>query len=125
MKYSIFIFRRDFRIKDNNGLTFASKNCKNIIPIFIFTPEQISDDNKFKSNNAIQFMIESLKDLDSELKQNGSKLHIFSGDNIKILNKISRKIEIENIIFNMDYTPYAIKRDKDISKFCKKKILIV
>ena len=121
MKYTIFIFRRDFRIKDNIGLNYASKNFKNIIPIFIFTPEQISNDNKFKSNNAIQFMVESLKDLDQELKNNSSKLHLFSGDNIKILNKISRKIEIENIIFNMDYTPYAIKRDKDISKFCKKK----
>ena len=88
MKYTIFIFRRDFRIKDNIGLNYASKNFKNIIPIFIFTPEQISNDNKFKSNNAIQFMVESLKDLDQELKNNSSKLHLFSGDNIKILNKI-------------------------------------
>ena len=64
--YNLFIFRRDLRLSDNVGLNYAMNNFENIIPIFIFTPEQISDKNKFKSNNAIQFMIESLKELNSE-----------------------------------------------------------
>ena len=56
--YNLFIFRRDLRLSDNNGLNYAMNNYENIIPLFIFTPEQVSDKNKFKSNNAIQFMIE-------------------------------------------------------------------
>ena len=120
-KYNIFIFRRDLRLYDNNGLNYAMSNFDNIIPIFIFTPEQITDKNKFKSNNAIQFMIESLKELDEELKENESKLHIFQGENEKVIKKIIKDIDNENIIFNMDYTPYAIKRDKEIESICKKK----
>ena len=96
-------------------------NFKNIIPIFIFTPEQISSKNKFKSDNAIQFMIESLKELDSELKKKGSKLHIFQGKNKTVLGKIFKELDVENVIFNMDYTPYAIKRDTEIAKLCKSK----
>lgn len=119
MKYNIFIFRRDLRIFDNIGLNNAMNNLENIIPIFIFTPEQIIN-NKFKSNNAIQFMVESLNDLNDDLKKYNSKLHVFQGDNIKILSKINKKIKIDNIIFNMDYTPYATKRDKKIQNFCKK-----
>ena len=69
MKYNIFIFRRDLRIYDNKGLNEAMNNFENIIPIFIFTPEQITNKNRFKSENAIQFMIESLKDLDKDLKK--------------------------------------------------------
>ena len=122
MKYTIFIFRRDFRLVDNNGLNYAIQNCNNIIPVFIFTPEQITKKNKFKSDNAIQFMIESLKELDNELKNNKSKLHIFKGENIKVLKSICNSIEVENVVFNMDYTPYAIKRDKDINNFVKVKI---
>ena len=116
---NIFIFRRDFRIYDNKGLNYADKHFKNIIPIFIFTPEQVVK-NSFKSDNAIQFMIESLKDLNRNLKKKKSKLHIFQGENIKILEKIIKSIDVENIIFNMDYTPYAKKRDNQIEKFCKK-----
>ncbi len=115
----IFIFRRDFRLHDNTGLNWAIKNCQNIIPIFIFTPEQIKN-NKYFSENAVQFMIESLKDLNKNLKKYDSKLHIFQGDNVEILKKISKKINIDKIVFNMDYTPYAIKRDKQIQSFCDK-----
>lgn len=116
--YTLFIFRRDLRLSDNKGLIYAMKNCENILPIFIFTPEQIEDENKFKSENAIQFMIESLKELDTDLQKHGSKLHIFYDDNIKILKDIVKTISVKNIVFNMDYTPYALKRDKSIQKFC-------
>ena len=118
--YNIFIFRRDLRLIDNNGLNYALKNFKNIIPIFIFTPEQIESKNKFKSHNAIQFMIKSLEELDSELKSRKLQMYFFYGNNIKVLSKIIKKIKIENIIFNMDYTPYARKRDESIIKFGKK-----
>lgn len=117
----LFIFRRDFRIKDNKGLNFAITTCDNITPIFIFTPEQIGSHNEFKSNNAIQFMIESLKDVDSRLKQTGSKLHIFKGDNISVIKYLITEWAITDIIFNRDYTPYARERDKGIENLCENK----
>ena len=55
----LFIFRRDFRVIDNVGLNLLNNICKKIYPIFIFTPEQVTSSNKFKSDNAVQFMIES------------------------------------------------------------------
>ena len=117
--YTIYIFRRDLRIQDNLGFNYAIQNCKNIIPIFIFTPEQVVK-NEFKSENAIEFMIESLKELDLNLKKYNSKLYVFQGDNIKVLKKIMSNLEIDNIVFNQDYTPYAKKRDLKIEKLCKK-----
>lgn len=125
MKKGIFIFRRDLRLFDNIGLIKALKTCDHIYPIFIFTPEQITNKNEFKSNNAIQFMIESLKDLDNELKKNKSKLHLFYGDNLKVLEEITNSIKIDYIFFNRDYTPYALKRDKDIDNFCKTKNIVL
>jgi len=120
---NLFIFRRDLRLQDNIGFNFAMENFKNIIPIFIFTPEQIDQNkNKFFSENAFQFMIESLEELNFDIKKKyNSKLHFFYGDNISILKKIMKKIEIKNVIFNKDYTPYARKRDSDIEKLCLSK----
>ena len=118
MKYSLFIFRRDFRIVDNKGFNFAMENCKKIIPIFIFTPEQVVK-NKYKSDNAIQFMIESLKNLNSYFEKLGKKLFIFQGDNIDVIKKLLKVINIENIIYNIDYTPYARERDDKIKRFCE------
>jgi deoxyribodipyrimidine photo-lyase len=114
--YNLFIFRRDFRLYDNTGLNYAMTHFNNIIPIFIFTPEQITTKNKYISSNSLQFLVESLNELDNDLKKYNSKLHIFYGDNITILNKIKSIIKIDNIIENMDYTPYAIIRSNDIKK---------
>ena len=112
--YTIFIFRRDYRIYDNIGLNYAMKHFTNIIPIFIFTPEQIKK-NIYFSNPSVQFLCESLEELRSEIP-----LHIFYGDNIKVLNNIHKTTPISNIIFNKDYTPYAIERDKTIDEWCSR-----
>ena len=73
---SVFIFRRSFRLKDNIGLINCLKESEEVIPIFIFTPEQIKK-NRYKSNNAVQFMIESLVYLNKLLKKKKSRLFIF------------------------------------------------
>jgi deoxyribodipyrimidine photo-lyase len=118
MEYTLFIFRRDLRIEDNTTLNYAMNNYKNIIPIFIFTPEQVTNQNKFKNDNAIQFMCESLKELNLLLQNYNSKLHYFYGDNIQIIKEITKQINIVNILTNMDYTPYALNRDQSIKDFC-------
>ena len=59
---TILIFHRDLRIFDNLTLIEALKTSEVVYPIFIFTPEQVSDKNKFKSDSSIEFMIDSLKD---------------------------------------------------------------
>lgn len=120
-KFNIFIFRRDFRLIDNIGLNYAMSNYKNIIPIFIFTPEQVGKKNQYRGDNSVQFMINSLLELNTELKKKKSKLFVFYGDNIKVLSKIFNTIDVNAVIFNMDYTPYALKRDSDIKKLCQKK----
>jgi len=110
--YTIFIFRRDYRTFDNIGLNYAITHFKHIIPIFIFTPEQIKK-NLYFSNNSVQFLCESLEEL-----RNDIPLHIFYGDNIQVLKKIHDTIKISNIIFNQDYTPYSRERDKQIELWC-------
>ena len=122
MKYEngLFIFHRDLRIIDNNGLNMANIICKNIHPIFIFTPEQVTKLNPYKSENSVQFMIESLLELSTDIKLKGGKLYFFFGENNKIITECVDKFKIDAIIFNYDYTPYAIKRDNSIIELCKK-----
>jgi deoxyribodipyrimidine photo-lyase len=113
----LFIFRRDLRIIDNKGLYLANTICKHIYPIFIFTPEQVSGENHYKSNNVVQFMIESLIDLN---KQCNNKLLTFYGHNETIIKYLITTLEIDCIIFNADYSPYAINRELTIIQLCDK-----
>jgi deoxyribodipyrimidine photo-lyase len=117
---SIFIFRRDLRLQDNTGLIEALKSSKLVIPIFVFDSKQVSDSNKFKSNNAIQFMIESLDELDKELRNKKSQIYFFNGDPVKVIKKIIKEKTVDAVFVNKDYTPFSVKRDKEIKKVCDK-----
>jgi deoxyribodipyrimidine photo-lyase len=120
---SIFIFRRDFRLDDNTTLLKACQDSDIVYPIFIVNSKQVTDKNKYKSNNSIQFMHESLKDLETQTK---GRLNVFyantTNDDIDIIAEIIKyDPSISKVYSNMDYTPYAKKRSADITKGLKKK----
>lgn len=118
MADGIFIFRRDFRLRDNTTLIELSKIAKKIYPVFIFTPGQIGTRNRYRSNNSIQFMTESLKSL---LKETGNKLSFYYGENDKIIsNLLLSNKNIGFIGYNRDYTPYSKKRDSKIERIAKR-----
>jgi deoxyribodipyrimidine photo-lyase len=114
----IFLFHRDFRIIDNVGFAAATRECSKLYPIFIFTPSQVTDENKYKSTNAIQFMIEALDDLDSQLQKHNSKCHCFYGDTTAIVRELIKRLDIKTVYFNRDYTPFAVKRDTELAEQC-------
>lgn len=119
-KKSLFIFRRDLRLDDNSGLRAALEQSDVVIPCFIFDPRQIGKQNPYRSANAIQFMIESLEDLDAQLHAKKGKLYLFSGQAEKIVAQLITKEKIDAVFFNQDYTPFSAKRDEAINKICHK-----
>lgn len=107
---SLFIFRRDLRIEDNIGLLAVSEESDSVIPCFIFTPEQI-DKNPYRSDASLQFLIESLEELDP---------YLFYGSPDEVVEKCIKTLKIDQVAVNRDYTPYSIKRDQKIEAICKK-----
>lgn len=119
----VFLFHRDLRLTDNTTLIkMCKENEEKIVCIFIFTEQQINPKkNKFYGSNAVQFMIESLVSLDKEIRNFGGKLYFFRDtDTVSALEKIHKKIKITEFGSNPDYTPFALKRDRQVHQFCKK-----
>ncbi|MEC8221007.1 MAG: deoxyribodipyrimidine photo-lyase [Nanoarchaeota archaeon] len=119
-KKSIYIFRRDYRLYDNTSLIKALEESEEVIPIFILNPKQVTNENEFYNKHSIQFLFESLKDLNEQLKGKESKLHLFYGKQLEILKDLVNKHNIEAIYQNKDYTPFARKRDQSIKELCSK-----
>ena len=116
-KKSIFIFHRDFRLNDNTGLIQALKESEEVLPIFIFDQRQVVK-NPYKSNNSVQFMIESLEDLDKQLREKDSRLYYFFGLTHKVLERLLKKYPAQAVYSNMDYTKFAKLRDKQVKSVC-------
>ena len=119
-----FLFHNDLRLNDNTTLIQMSKDgLEPIVPIFIFTEQQINQKkNKFYGSNSVQFMCESLISLNKDIKSyNGELYMIKAKDSITALNKIYKIIKITELGWNPNYSPFALKRDKLIKKWCEKK----
>jgi deoxyribodipyrimidine photo-lyase len=116
---SLFIFRRDLRLVDNTALISALSQSKKVIAVFIFDPRQI-ETHSYLSKPALQFMLNSLLELQSEIKKQKGALYFLHGTPEEVIPKLVKKLDIEAIFFNRDYTPFSKNRDEAIGKFCEK-----
>lgn len=124
VKLSLFIFRRDLRIVDNTALIAASNDSEKVLPVFIFDNAQITDKNKYRSDAAVYFMVNSLHELEDEIEKNDGKLNYMYAQEGKtpadVVEDIILKYNIGRVYANSDYTPYSKTRDLGILSVCTK-----
>lgn len=110
---SLFLFHRDFRTVDNTSLRRLAETSQHpIVPIFVFTPDQVDPaNNPYYNEKSIQFMIESLQGI--------PHLHLFYGNIEDVLDSLFRKNTVTHLGFNLDYTPYAKRRTTIVNKVCR------
>jgi deoxyribodipyrimidine photo-lyase len=118
---SIYIFTRDLRLADNVSLLESSHFTeKKILPLFVFTPEQAdSKKNAYFSDNAFQFMVDSLMELNSDIKKLGSSLTMFIGSHLDVLAYLLKHVGFDEVHCVRDVTPYSVERSAKIESWCK------
>lgn len=117
-KTALFIFRRDLRLHDNTALIAALKEAERVICCFIFDPRQTEEKNQYRSMNSLQFMTESLQDLQQQLAEKEGHLYLFCGQAHDVLKDLLAQEKIDAVFSNKDYTPFSIKRDAALEKIC-------
>jgi deoxyribodipyrimidine photo-lyase len=114
---SIFWFRRDLRINDNCGLFHALNSNIPVLPLFIFDTTILSE---LPTNDPrVNFIHQSLKELNSELLKEDVSLLVKKGTPSTIWKQLLNEFNVKSVFFNRDYEPYAVKRDLEITKICK------
>jgi deoxyribodipyrimidine photo-lyase len=115
---SLFIFRRDLRLRDNTGLLRALRESTEVIPAFIFDPRQTRP-HPYRSEKALEFMIASLRELDGELRAKGSRLFLFEGPAEKVVARLLEAEKLGAVYVNRDYTPFSRRRDEALAEACR------
>ncbi|MGN6569507.1 MAG: cryptochrome/photolyase family protein [Flavipsychrobacter sp.] len=113
---SICWFRRDLRLHDNAGLYHALRSGHPVVPIFIFDTN-ILNDLKNKTDKRLVFIRDCLLQLQQQLEQKGSTLHILHGTPLQCFKQLTETYNIAGVYTNTDYEPYATQRDKEIKDY--------
>lgn len=122
-KLALHIFRRDLRLEDNTALIAALQQSEKVIPCFIFDKRQLVD-NEYKSAHAIQFMQQSLHELNEALKEKKSELLCLFGIAEEKIQSLLNTYPIDAVFINRDYTPFSIKRDATLQDICQMKKVV-
>lgn len=109
----IFWFRRDLRLFDNNALFNALTGKYPVLPIFIFDPD-ILDKLSDKKDKRVEFIRQTLEQLNNVLKQNGSSIYVLYEKVEMAFDKLIEEYSVREVYVNHDYEPYAINRDLTI-----------
>ena len=106
-------FRRDLRVQDQHALYMALKHCQQVYCVFVFDTHILAP--LPKADRRVEFIQESLVDLESELKKFANsediKLITLHGDSTTEILKAASLLKVQAVFTNHDDEPYSLKRD--------------
>lgn len=112
--------RRDLRLLDHAALYHALKSANPVVPVFVFDTN-ILNDVEDKRDRRVTFIHDTLEDLQAKLSKLGSTLDIYYGTPQQAFEHWTTQYNVQEVFTNIDYEPYATKRDEEIAKQLKEK----
>lgn len=109
---SIHWFRKGLRLHDNPALIAACK-VGPVYPVFVMDPYFAKPD--IIGVNRYSFFLESLRDLDTNLRSIGSRLFVVRGKPEEQIPLCAQRWNAGYITFEQDTEPYARIRDTRIT----------
>lgn len=116
-KKIIYIFRRDLRLTDNRTLIKVVNMAEEILPVFIYDHNQIKSDHA--SSKFLVAQEEGLCDLGASIEKMKGRLCKFYGTPYKVVQFLIENWKPDAVAFNLDYSAYSKKRDREIAAICK------
>uniref|UniRef100_A0A0A9W7T6 Cryptochrome-1 n=1 Tax=Lygus hesperus TaxID=30085 RepID=A0A0A9W7T6_LYGHE len=66
----------------------------------------------------MKFLLESLKDLDAQLRKHSGRLYMFKGNPTNVFRRLWEELGIKKICFEQDCEPIWSERDKSVVEMC-------
>ncbi|MFQ3588842.1 MAG: deoxyribodipyrimidine photo-lyase [Chloracidobacterium sp.] len=112
-KRIIHWFRRDLRLDDNTALLTAYATAEEVVPVFIVDDAILRRPDT--ASNRVAFLLESLHDLDGNLRSRGSRLVLRRGQPEEVLAQLVAETGAAGVYFNRDVEPFALARDARVA----------
>ncbi|MBS1706709.1 MAG: deoxyribodipyrimidine photo-lyase [Armatimonadetes bacterium] len=107
--------RRDLRLDDHHALAEATAQCDRVAVVFVFDTKILSR-REDRDDRRMTFIVESLREMDTVLRQCGSQLIVLHGDPVEEIPQLARQIHANAVFANQDFEQYAVRRDNEVRK---------
>ncbi|QJE00605.1 deoxyribodipyrimidine photo-lyase [Massilia forsythiae] len=114
LRNSLIWFRRDLRIEDHAALHHALLSSRRVTAVFVFDTDIL--DGLPPDDRRVQFIHESLRELDARLRELGGYLIMRRGRAAQEIAALAAELDAESVFANHDYEPQAIARDRAVAE---------
>lgn len=119
MKTGLVWFKTDLRLRDNETLIRAMEQCEEIIPVYCFDDAHfITTPFGFKKTGSFraQFLLESLIDLDKNLKAIGSGLIVAKGKPELEIIELVKKYNVQKVFSKQEIAFEELQTQNKVQK---------
>jgi deoxyribodipyrimidine photo-lyase len=109
----IWWIRRDLRLHDNEALAHTLAQGTAVFPVFILDPALLN--SKYVGEKRLAFLYGGLHQLDTGLRQHGSRLIVRRGQPQEALRRLLAECQSSLIVAEADHGPYAKARDTAVA----------
>jgi deoxyribodipyrimidine photo-lyase len=102
-------FRRDLRADDHAALHHALRAAEVVYCAFVFDTNILEP--LPRADRRVEFIRDSLVELDAELARRGGGLAVLHGDPVTEIPRLARELGVQAVYANHDDDPYAQRRD--------------
>lgn len=114
MSRAIYWFRNDLRLEDNEGLTKAASENREVLPVYVLDSRWLKG-KQFGIDRTgpfrMKFLLESLKDLKSQLQSVGSDLLFLIGNPVEQITSVYRQHNCSRV-YAQELSSYEEHRDE-------------
>ena len=107
-------FRRDLRDFDHAALSEALRRARRVHCAFVFD-RAILDALPTRADRRVEFIRESLVELDRALRQRGGGLIVRHAVAASEIPRLARELRVDAVFANRDYEPQAKARDAAVA----------
>lgn len=110
---SIALFTRDLRVRDNPVLCAAARAGR-VVPLFVIDESIV--DTGFVCPNRAGFLLESLSDLDRQLRGLGGRLIVRRGRLVEQVRRVAAEVTASRVHVAADVSAYAQRRTEALER---------
>jgi deoxyribodipyrimidine photo-lyase len=115
VRTAVVLFTRDLRLHDQPALAGAAATSEAVVPLFVLDDGLV---RRIESPNRLTFLLESLADLRSSLRERGGDLVVRRGDAVAETLRLAQAVGADSVFVGRGSSSYAQRRQDRLGREC-------
>jgi len=114
----------DLRVSDHRPLSDAAQSGS-VVPVFVLDPHFFAVKPPRRGAHRMQFLIESLVELNQNLARLGSKLIVVSGKTVEVIPRLARQWNVDRVVAQRVTEPLAREWEERIARLLSVPLILL